>query len=164
MRTLSRVSHARRIAGARAKHNGEIFEQFFERRAYTQGFSITRMPDGCRQVGARKLLRVPTPFDWILSYYGKTALLDTKTIATDAFPNSLIKIHQVEEMMKHHANGLITGYVVHTRKNNAVFYVPTPLLLSVINTRGSISSSHPNCTALGTLQNLDLKTLFSSHS
>lgn len=110
---------------------GALFENLFENRAKRGGITVTRMPDGCRQLGKDKLIRVATPFDWILSYQGQACLIDTKTTDGDRFPFSKIEAHQARELLKHHEAGTIAGYVIWFRLSDEVVFIGANLLADV---------------------------------
>jgi hypothetical protein len=83
----------RRVGGAKAVRNGRAFEEIFEGRCRLTRVACTPIPDGCKVVGRGRLLRVPTPFDYVLSYGCQVALVDTKTVAGGRFLPSQIKAH-----------------------------------------------------------------------
>lgn len=128
------------VMGRVQKSFGDTFEQlFFLICNRTSGLAITRFPDGCRVVGQNKLVRVKTPWDWVLSYNGRTALIDTKTTEGNSFPNSKIESHQIEEMVSHSVAGTnSTGYVIWFRKPDGVYFASSTLLNNLLNVRGSV--------------------------
>lgn len=117
------------MAGGRlAQSRGKSFEEIFQYRCNATGVKVTRIPDGCRQVGRGKLIRVKSPFDWIISWEGKTAFVDTKAYSGGAYyPPSLVDQNQVTEFEKHRAAGSITaaGYLVHLRKSSSIVWIPS---------------------------------------
>lgn len=152
--------------GAVANSFGKLFERLFDlgcRRIKSfQVVAITRMPDGCRVVGRNKLMRVKTPFDWIVTFNGLSVFVDTKTTLEDSFAHSKIEPHQVNEMAKHEAAGTRAGYVIWLRKTDVVFYIGACALQTLMKTRGSIEPSNPNCITLGSSNRMDV-TLIWSH-
>jgi penicillin-binding protein-related factor A (putative recombinase) len=84
------------------------------------------------------MIRVKTPSDWIITYGGMTALLDTKTTLGDSFPHSKIEPHQVEEMLLHSQSGAKSGYVIWMRKTDDIIFCSSALLASLLGKRGSI--------------------------
>lgn len=125
--------------------------------------AVTRMPDGCKVLRDNKLIRVKTPFDWILSHQGRTALIDTKTCTTSSFPNSKIETHQVTDMLCHEQNGIMAGYVIWFRESDGVIFVPASTLCELIKRRGSIPENHPKAIHLGTVRSqLNAKLIFGS--
>jgi penicillin-binding protein-related factor A (putative recombinase) len=125
--------------GIKAKAFGDLFESLFVlgcRR--TNGLVVTRFPDGCKVVGRNQVIRVKTPCDWIITFGGVTALIDTKTTEGESFPFSKIEKHQVSEMLRHELAGAKAGYVIWFRKTDDVLFVSASLLASLMLQRGSI--------------------------
>lgn len=127
--------------GSKQKAFGDLFEDlFFNLCARIPGMAITRFPDGCRVVGKNKLIRVKTPCDWILTYGGMTALIDTKTTENDSFPHGMIEKHQVMEMLKHSQAGARSGYVIWMRKTDDIIFCSSLMLSGLMHLRGSIKA------------------------
>lgn len=126
--------------GGIQKAFGDSFEElFFLICNATRGLAITRFPDGCKIVKYGELVRVKTPWDWVVSYNGKTALIDTKTTEGNSFPHSKIESHQVKEMYSHSIAGSnTTGYVIWFRKSDGVYFASSLLLNNLLNVRGSV--------------------------
>lgn len=106
----------------------------------TQGLAITRFPDGCKVVGPNQIVQVKTPWDWVITYNSRTALIDTKTTEGDTFPHSKIEPHQVKEMYSHSIAGNTTGYVIWFRKSDEVYFASSLLLNNLLNVRGSLKA------------------------
>lgn len=161
MVTLDAMSdHTRIRAGIKAQGFGELFERIFKR-LERDHLTITRMPDGCRHMRGNKIIRVKTPFDWIVSYKDFTGLFDTKTTETDSFAHSAIVSHQVLTLAKHHRNGTHAGYVLWFRKTDSVIFMPASQLLEISSVRGSINEKNPHATLLGTVRDgIDLSRIF----
>lgn len=142
--------------GIHAKKQGNNFESIFEQACRRRGVIATRFPDGCRTVGKGQLLRVKTPWDWILSFAGKCAFIDTKTCA-GRFPYSHIETHQVIEMSRHEENGLIAGYAIWSRGEDQVFFIPASALLkpALNGDRGSAGADHAKAKLLGSVVSID---------
>lgn len=139
---------------------GRSFETIFERLVQSQRIAITRIPDGCRRVGKVSLIQMPTPWDWVLSYNGKTALIDTKT-TLGTFPHSKITDHQIKAMIEHVVHGAKAGYVIWFRQTDHIVFIAASLLLQCSLTRGSVNFQTPGCKILGNnLMNTDLRKLF----
>lgn len=119
----------------------------FQHQCKAEGIAITRIPDGCRTLGPRKLIRVKSPFDWILSLNGRAALIDTKTTQGDTFPNSKIDACQVGEMLNHAP--VLSGYVVRFERLAILAFIPATILSESIERRGSISTLTPGVVHLG---------------
>jgi len=143
------------------KSFGDMFEEVFHltcRRV--PGMAITRFPDGCKVVGTNQIVRVKTPCDWILTYGGVTAMLDTKTTETDSFPFSKISSHQVSEMFKHSMAGGCSGYVIWFRKTDDVVFVNSLFLMGLIGKVGSIRTTQDHSNYLGKLEDFKAEMIF----
>lgn len=148
--------------GKEAFDNGAEFESRFETMAALYGFAVTRMPSGCRQVGKR-LVRVKTVLDWIISKSGQTILIDTKTTTAARFPHAKIESHQALGLSLHEHRDVRSGYVVELRKISRVIFIPASLLMTKLRAGpGSIGIGDPGVIDLGTSTNFDLRSLLRS--
>ena len=141
----------KRIAGAEAHRAGQSFEDLFAYACRRLGIVATRVPDGCRQLRGQKLIRVKSPFDWIVSCSPdippgwaqppppKVLLCDTKSTIAPTFPYSKIDQHQLEQLRGHERNGILAGYVVEFRASRDVVFFPALTLASCEGRRGSLS-------------------------
>ena len=154
-KTLSRSQ-----AGLKAKRYGEYFEALFKSACLARRIAVTRIPDGCKQLGQNRIIRVRSPFDWIVSKNGTTALIDTKTQEGKAFPNSKIDSHQVSELLPHETNGSIAGYVVWLREIDQIIFIPSTVLIKAQRDRGSIDGSTAGVMGIGSSNCLDASKLF----
>jgi len=151
----------RRQAGLSAKRHGQAFEEVFVRSCgHNKGLAITRFPEGCKRVGLKKLIQVKTPWDWVVTHKGRTALLDTKSIAGAFFPHSAIEPHQIDEMLPHVHCGAIAGYVIWLRLINHVIFIPASTLAAAYGTRGSIGHQHVSAIPLGPCGSIDPTQIF----
>jgi hypothetical protein len=144
-------------SGRMAQAGGASWESMFEIKCKMQRFECTRVPDGCRQLGPKKIVRVVSPWDYVISSPAGVALLDTK-VCQNNFPHSGIVDHQVDEMVKHRRNGVEAGYIIWMRLADTVLYARADLLATWRKTKGSV---HPdNCVFLGTYESMDLRKIF----
>lgn len=146
------------MAGASSQRSGQSFENIFESMCAYVGAQCTQMPQGCRQAG-RRLIRVKTPFDWIVTNKGVTALIDTKANNAASFPHSLIVFHQLKALIAHHRHGAPAGYVVGLRDVDTTLFIPADVLDNAYGVRGSISPQSPGCTILGTYSRFDIRKI-----
>lgn len=127
--------------GGKQKAFGNLFEElFYHACKKVPGLAVTRFPDGCKVVGPKKMIRVKTPCDWILTYGGVTALIDTKTTQGSSFHYSKIEAHQVNEMLTHQLSGGRSGYVIWLRKTDDVIFCNSHMLSQMMGRRGSIQA------------------------
>lgn len=148
----------RSLAGHRAKRNGDVFENVFKFRCEQMGMGVTKIPNGGRitYVGGKKtLVAQKSPFDWIVSFAGKTILVDTKTVDAENFAHSAIDSHQVANLHVHWRQQVLSGYVLWLRKKDLVGFVPTPRLLMGLNKSGSIKPTDTCFLSLGTGSNFN---------
>lgn len=119
---------------------------------------ITRIPDGCRQ-SFRKLIRVKSPFDWLLSWNGMVAAIDTKTVQEKSLPKSCITEHQVVELLKHRFAAR-AGYVIWFRQEDVVNFIPASVLTELLYSKGGVKPTHGY--PLGGIRDgkLDLRKIF----
>lgn len=145
--------------GKAAVDNGKIFENTFKAMVSLSGVTVTQMPSGCRRVG-KTIIPVKTACDWILSWNGSFALIDTKTINDSVFPHSLITPHQAYELSLHESQGVKAGYVVELRKTGSVVFIPSSLLIKRMRQGpGSIGPNDDGVITLGTSQKFDVRIL-----
>ena len=151
---------SRRAAGWLAKKVGSHFEDVFKYACQRQGIVVTRMPDGCRTLGANRLMRVQTPFDWILTSQGKSAFIDTKSTEDNLFPAGKIKDHQLLTLLAHAQAGAIAGYVIQYRKHGFTAFAPVSRLWRCNKDRKGIAHDDCDLIRLGTLGEFDPRKMF----
>lgn len=142
------------LRGARNQHAGAAFESVFFDACLNEMIVIERMPDGCKQVGANRLIRVKTPWDFILTRSGKTAYIDTKTTNDPKFTFSAIEKHQADAMFKHAREGapnVTAGYVIELRQTDEVIFVPAWCLHTAVHcgAKGSFGPGDGGVITLG---------------
>lgn len=120
------MNENRRIGGKRAKVAGDLFEKSFEQTCAIQGIECIRIPNGCRSVGATRLVRVATPFDYVLCYNKRAAFVDLKSIETGNLTHSKLTEHQLASL-KRLSPGGISGYVVNL--SGEVYFFDISILL-----------------------------------
>lgn len=114
--------HENRISGKKARANGAVFEQIFERRAKSQGWVFIRFPLGCRRVGRNTLLQIKTPLDCILVKDGRAIFVDLKSTGINNFSHSMVTPHQVEVLKAIECEHLSSGYIVWFRESDEVVF------------------------------------------
>jgi hypothetical protein len=108
----------RRSQGQRqAQRNGAGWENVFQGHAARSGVLCIRFPNGCKTIpgpgGKPRLIRVRTPFDWILSHQGKAGFVDTKsTTELDVHLCTQVSDHQLAALRALEMQGHVCGYVV----------------------------------------------------
>ena len=157
---VGKPNHRRRLAGSRAKAWGSFFEDAFATKCRFSAMAITRIPDSCRQISAQRMIRVKSPFDWIVSFDGKSLVIDTKTTMANAFGFSQIDPDQVRELLHHERAHVLAGYVVWLRGVDQVIFVPASLLAAAIGEEGSFKQDSPGVWRLGSSLEFDLRKIF----
>lgn len=146
----------RRIAGKKAQKNGDAWEGTFYNCAIKQKTTIIRIPNGCITRGGM-IIRVKSPFDWIVSIENKAAFIDTKFTKSTNYSKSMVTDHQISEMIKLENDNHIAGYLVLFQKSNqVVFYKASQLK----NLQARESLSPDMGILLGSEANFNLKLIF----
>lgn len=143
----------------KAFHAGKQFEQIFSHVASNAGLTVVRIPDGCRVVGRNKLIRVKSPFDYILAKPGKVAFIDTKTFAANrcAINNpKLFEPHQIGTLSRFCELGIQSGFLIWFRKSDELGFIDADFLQKNLN-EGYKSISIKQCFYIGKL--LDPNTI-----
>jgi hypothetical protein len=150
----------KQIAGWKAQKDGKIWEaqfKFFMERA---GFSVLKIPDGCKRIyfGGRIQLRaVKTPFDWVCASVHGNLFCDTKSIDSDRIVYSLIEPHQLKALVSLGRHGNKAGYICYLRKTGKVYFFNWDRLI-LCNARDSISFKEGIC--LGPPEKLEPHLIF----
>lgn len=126
-----RPTNKRAIAGKVAQKKGQRFETFIKNSCSAYNFYPIQVPDGCDTVrdrtGSLKLLRVQTPFDFILIGNQQAIFLDTKTTQDKTFSHSKIKHHQLKSLLEASKAGP-AGYLVNFESERLVVFFPAQVL------------------------------------
>lgn len=117
---------------------GKRFESEFQQIAGWQGIAITRIPDGCKVLGGGKIIRVKSPFDWVLTKDGKTALIDTKTTLDKNFKHGKIDLAQLAALYDQQFRGAIAGYVVQFRSLKTVKFFSAGTLKAAVASKSNL--------------------------
>lgn len=164
------VSHKRRVSGKRAQSGGASFESSVYNGAIGQGWRVLRIPDGCRQLGAGKIIRVKSPFDFIIAKdviappipnitETRTILFDAKTTTENLFPPAKIKPGQLEWLQKFYGlNSYVAGYLVNFEKHGCVAFFTVPHLAKSVRERKGLA--HSDGVLLGNKFNLSFEAAF----
>ena len=112
-----------------AKNLGNDFEVAFKHMCHISGVAVSQIYDGFIRVGAGGLLPKKQACDFVLSFNGKTALVDCKTQGEGfTFAKSHVDQDQLDKMRSHHSHGTITGYIVYFRTAQKVVFFSTTAL------------------------------------
>ena len=116
------------IAGKRAKHNGNYFENFLKSCAYRDKWEVLQIPNGCKTLGKNNLIRIPSPFDFVFCKNQKAIFADAKTTERSTFSRSQINVNQSFSLSRLEAQGFIAGYIVRFSKQKEVFFFSAAIL------------------------------------
>lgn len=140
----------RRLSGLRAYTHGRSFENVFKQMCGVFGVGLVEIPSGCVQAG-KKLIRVRSPFDYVISYANVRTIVDCKSVDTGNFVYSKITPHQLNAFRKLRSG----GYVV--RLDDFVYFVPWEVLDSM---GPGESVNIDDCVKLGTDYRFDPRLIF----
>ena len=152
------AKRTKRTAGALAKRKGQNFEAYLNHAAHIQKFFPIRIPDGCKMTIGRqglKLIRVQTPFDFILIGQQQSIFLDTKTTEANTFPYSQIKWHQLQNLLEASKAGP-SGYLIHFETLKQVVFFHAQTLQSV---KKQTSLTPKDGVILGTIYDFKLSKI-----
>lgn len=150
----------RRFSGMRANINGDEFENLFESFCRKYNIACEHLPPSGAQFvkpGIYKPLKIC--FDFICSYQGQAAFLDTKSLNASTFPKSLVKGHQVLAMQKFSELGHPCGYVIELKELQKIYFFSIETILD-LKQRDSLKESN-STVCLGTRWNMDPRKIWS---
>lgn len=134
------MSLNRRIGGKKAKKQGAGFEEAIELLFRSRGWTIARIPNGCKWVKNRqgKLVTVgeKSPFDYLATKDRECIFFDAKTYDRDRIQYSDIKWHQLNALESLAYAGHIAGYLVCFRKSNLLAFYDTVTLRNLKRGKG----------------------------
>lgn len=141
------------LAGKKAKARGDIFENAFRAAAYRAYFKPIQIPMGAKFVGKDRMIRVRTPFDFVLIHRKGTVFLDTKISLKKTFSYTQCTPHQVAELMEIERLGHLAGYVVYFSELNRIVFFHSHKLTRL---QLGMSLRPEDGEDLGSLQTLNL--------
>jgi penicillin-binding protein-related factor A (putative recombinase) len=110
---------------------GANFERYFEKCASLKGWRVTRVPDGAKHLGKDRIVRVKSPFDFVLTKKGKALFVDTKTTQGETYSYSSINQAQVEELLAIEKQDHTAGFIINFRQNGLFCFVKASELSEV---------------------------------
>lgn len=148
------------------KKLGTGFEDFFEKLCHKQGIGCLKIWDGARRVGLPtggvRLIPMKNACDFLVTYQGKTALIDSKTRGTGStFPHSLINPDQVRMMKPMVLAGNVGGYIVYYRAYGKLVFYSVDVLEGV-NPMDGLKLS--DGVELGLIEDCDLRKIWNSQT
>lgn len=128
----------------RSQANGAAFETAFEIICNQNGFSWLRIPNACKQIGKNKdgspkLIRIKSPFDYLIAHKGFSACIDTKSTEHHYWKYSDNDPDQLRELMNMRDN-MLAGYLIHHPKLDLITFHDV-LVLNKMRPRESLQPS-----------------------
>lgn len=124
---------------------GKAFEDEIVIRLGIKGFTVLRIPDGCKQLSAFKLIRVRSPFDFVAHKKDQVIFFDAKTTDEKNFPYSKINQTQLQHLLKLEMSGFKAGYVIKFNLTKEIVFVTAGQLLNI---KGRQSIKEDECERL----------------
>lgn len=114
---------ANQIRGLKAQSAGKAFESAFETICAQNNFTCIRIPNSCRTISrAPWLVRIKSPFDYVIVHQGFSVFLDLKSTISQSFSYSNCDQDQIKTLFMARKDA-VSGYLVHyTSINKIVFY------------------------------------------
>jgi len=154
----------RKIAGKKAQNVGKHFEFLFERACAGRSICCVEIPAGCITKGFNpqtkrpNLVRVKSPFDYIVHHNQTIAFVDTKTVDGKTFSYSMQTDHQIDALHKlsfcTHA-----GLVIWFRELDIVQFFPVSQVLKLEAGQSLGPEKNPGIH-LGHSYNFDVRKIF----
>lgn len=157
MGAIRKPSFKRKMAGYMAKRIGSGWENRLVSQCSFYDLDVVRIPDGCKQVAAKRLIRVRTPFDFIVADHYQAAFLDTKTVSKPSFGYTEIDQHQLSNLLKLWNKGHAAGYLIYFRPIDQVIFFNASLLAGIRRGSGLFLPSGLN---LGNIDNFNPCLIF----
>lgn len=135
------------------KKQGNGFEQIVKTMGKLTGWTVVKIPDGCKHVGKGKIVPVKSPFDFVLSKNGQSIFFDAKTYDQECVNTSQLNYRQLEILYALEFDAKEpAGYVIYFRPVNKVIFFPASILLTL---KTDQSLHHSKGVDLGSIYSLD---------
>lgn len=150
----------RRMGGYKAKGIGDAFENLFNSTCHKFFIIPVRIPNGGRvykdRTGKMGVKLVKSPYDWLITRGGRSAVLDTKTIESGNFTYSCIDQDQLRNLNET-AISIPSGYVVWYRQHDTVYFYAASVLRAL---KPKESLKLKDGLLLGTIGNFNPEKIF----
>ena len=155
--------NSRQIGGRRAKTLGDLFERLLFIAASVESLNLIQIPMGAKVVGKSKVVKLPSPFDFILQKMGEPAIFfDAKTkngptmSCSDFFDDGSTQ-RQLLTLLTATKYGTKSGFVIWFRQPDRIVFVDA-VKVGTMKPRSSIGTD--DGTDLGSSGNLQLSKLW----
>lgn len=120
------------LSSMHSKEAGNQFENILTVLCRAEGLLILRIPDACRTVGKNRIIRIKSPFDYIIRplHQGDvcSAYIDAKTTQSKTYCFSTINRDQMLTLLSMEQAGAVAGFIVWFREiDRLVFYSSSTL-------------------------------------
>lgn len=122
-----------------SKKIGTSFEDTAEKLLLMSGFSVIRIPDGCRTFGygiKTRMIRIKSPFDFLAAKDGKAIFFDCKTYQNNSIAYSQINENQIEKLLSLERQGHLAGYLIYFREHDDIRFFKASQLNEVKKRQG----------------------------
>lgn len=154
------VSEKKRISGKKSQKKGNAFEKLVMENGWRNKYSVIRIPNGSRRIGAHAIIPIKSPFDFVVVKKKFIVFLDAKTCGKKYFEHSSIKEKQIQHLYSLYLQEHVSGYLVRFELENKTVFFDAKLLKSRIGIRGSLKSDEGVC--IGDSLNFNFDILFQS--
>lgn len=120
-----------RLRGRRNNRAGRSFEALIAQLCDQYFISLVKIPEAARTIGAGKIIREKSPFDFVAGYRGRTAFFDAKLCSDTRFSYSRINRSQCKHLFAFSRQNLPAGYVIFFAKQSTIVFVDVNRLLAV---------------------------------
>jgi penicillin-binding protein-related factor A (putative recombinase) len=112
-------------AGLNAKNWGRAFEQDITLAGRKANLAVIRIPDGCetrRTPKGQIIVRVRSPFDYVILKDTTAIVFDAKTTQKNSFSKSDVTEHQIQSLHYCNDHALQSGYLIWFRTLDEVAF------------------------------------------
>lgn len=139
-----------------AVREGKNLELLFEATCRNQKLCPVRYHDACKVVrgfrGRPQLVRLPSPFDFIVWRGREAVAVDTKSTGLKSMPMTMIKNHQLIELYRIQEQGGLAGFVIYFRKIERLAFIEASQIL-ILQRAGIKAVQYSDCLDLGSFEN-----------
>lgn len=153
----------RQLGGRRAKTLGDLFERMLFFASSMESLNLIQIPMGAKVVGKSKVVKLPSPFDFILQKMGESPVFfDAKTKNSDSMAYSDFfddgsTQRQLLTLLTATKFGTKSGFIIWFRKSDRIIFVDA-LKVGTMEPRSSIGTD--DGTDLGSSSHFQLSHLW----
>ena len=149
------------IRGRQSKRRGDMAENILHSEALRSGWTVVKIPLGCKMLSNTRMIRVATTCDFIFIKGPHVIFVDSKTTKSKSFSFSAQTEHQVKTLSEIERHGHMAGYVVNfTELKKTVFFKGSQLWAL----RSGASLKPEDGIHIGDDRIINLSRIFEQHS